>query len=257
MGIKLGILVGALLLIGGTAAAGERAQEDKSDLEAPSAGETTPFGQLDAIPLEDLGVLEVAVRDYETGAAIDDAEVELLGTERLASMSDAEGNARFEDADFAHATLRVRKEGFIPALIHHPPREKADAPRVIVELHQRVAEGAEFRSIFGEPLSETKGTLLVRFEPRKNGELPAGITVELDAPGAVAWVFDAADEVVKGSTLGEHAKERTVTFPNVAIGSHPLTANPGRGWECTRARGVVEAGVFTTVHLSCGKEGAE
>ena len=256
MAMRIGI-VAACLLMCGTALAQDETTAGKSDLDAPAGGGETPFGLLAPGPLEDLGALAPVVLDSETGEPLVDAEVELLGTGRQASMTDEQGNARFEDCDFAHATLRVRKEGYIETLVHHPPREKADAPRVVIEMSNLAREQAAFPEIHGEPLDRTKGTLQVRFEPKKNDEIPAAIRVELDAPGATAWVFDAADEVVRGNRLAKDAKERTVVFPNVAAGTYELTADPGSGWTCTSSVGVVRADVLTVVHLSCAKEGSE
>ncbi len=257
MAMRVGFALVCVLLVGGPAYAQDAKTGETSKLDAPSGGGATPFGLLDPVPLEELGALAVVVVDTESGEPLVDAEVELLGTGRPASMTDAKGVARFEDCDFAHATLRVSKVDYVPALIHHPPREKADSPRAIAEMSKLAREKSEYPVIHGEALNAAKGTLLVRFEPAKNDELPRAIQVKLDAPGATAWVFDSKDNIVKGGSLSRDAKERTVVFPNVGAGTFELTADPGSGYSCSSSVGVVEAGVFTTVHIRCGKGSAE
>ncbi len=246
MTVRIALVTLGMVLIAGTGVA-----QDKSKLEAPAGGGVTPFGTMEPVPLEELGSLQVLVIDAESGEPVVDAEVQLLGTDRPAGQTNSKGITTFADCDYAHATLRIKKTGYIDALVHHPPREKVDKPKTIVQLHKKADEQAIFKEAHGEALDLAKGTVFVRFEPVKNDEIVDKVTCSLDAPGATAWTYDNKDKLSKGGTLAKNASERTVIFPNVKPGAYGLKVEPTKGWDCKCSMAAVEAGVYTVVHCPC------
>ncbi len=227
---------------------------ESTDPAAPTLGHGDPL-----LGIPD-GAEEFVTGPRMRGTVVNGADVRPLGGFTLiehgvhapnpAQVTGEDGVFLVDLTDEATPAFAVTREGWVPTIML-----TSDQGRLYfkgefkIEMFERADEEDAYLEETGATRDWSQGRVVLNFQPLGSATRVRG---ELQAPGVIAFRYNADDTLLAGDTFDEDPLIGEIVYPDVPPGEWPVVITAPDGLDCRGPTTVpVEAGTYTRVYFFC------